>query len=429
MGTKMSVAPVVSAKEAKEGKEENSEDRIPVSNFFLVKHIVEDGDDNLTLVGTMVQKVFETDRLERSESAKAFYFEYRFNDLMADEDSGYAKRRRSEKCVRSKCTKATFQMSAPLDVDTIFDVFPFKAYKASVLVELSSSTIEEETHRVRPNLLVAKHDTRNNLSIQLPYINKMQEARTNDSQLLEDLKDKMDKMQDYDFITPFPNVEYIYDKKKKYCPKCRITFYLVQQGNSKMIEIIAPMLLISILNTLNVINDEKVENVDYIANSAAFTLTAAFILPSIFSKANRNKVFTVNTVYVFLVFVGLALSSFPDDMVGTNGFAITGVVLLWLSFFMPVISFIRFWRFQNQVSPTQGRADIDDFIERKNYKQFNHEKDNFKEHFLCVGDVPTKDKDNKYIRTDEGKYLWTDEGKYLFVEYRKERASCCLPGR
>eukprot|EP00957_Ditylum_brightwellii_P111354 8493156-Ditylum_brightwellii.AAC.1 len=327
---------------------------------------------------------------------------------MADEDSGYAKRRRSEKCVRSKCTKATFQMSAPLDVDTIFDVFPFKAYKASVLVELSSSTIEEETHRVRPNLLVAKHDMRNNLSIQLPYINKMQEARTNDSQLLEDLKDKMDKMQDYDFITPFPNVEYIYDNKKKYCPKCRITFYLVQQGNSKMIEIIAPMLLISILNTLNVINDEKVENVDYIANSAAFTLTAAFILPSIFSKANRNKVFTVNTVYVFLVFVGLALSSFPDDMVGTNGFAITGV---------------------NQVSPTQGRADIDDFIERKNYKQFNHEKDNFKEHFLCVGDVPTKDKDNKYIRTDEGKYLWTDEGKYLFVEYRKERASCCLPGR
>eukprot|EP00957_Ditylum_brightwellii_P105827 8070293-Ditylum_brightwellii.AAC.1 len=54
---------------------------------------------------------------------ECFHFEYRFNDLIADKDSGL-KQRNCE--ITKNSTKTTFQMSAPLDKDAVFDIFPFK---------------------------------------------------------------------------------------------------------------------------------------------------------------------------------------------------------------------------------------------------------------------------------------------------------------
>eukprot|EP00957_Ditylum_brightwellii_P199381 15197463-Ditylum_brightwellii.AAC.1 len=84
----------------------------------------------------------------------------------------------------------------------------------------------------------------------------------------------MDKSECYDLMTPFPKIEYFQDTKKNYCPKFKMTFYLTEEGSSKLVAIIAPMLLISTLNTLHVFNPDKPDTVDFIANAATFALTA-----------------------------------------------------------------------------------------------------------------------------------------------------------
>jgi len=461
------------------------EKKVCVRNFFLLKHIADDQDDKLNLVGTMIQNVFGTDKLDsqgvydedvvgkdicdKDNCPQAFHFGYRFNNLVADEDSGYAKVRRLERT--KTATKATFQMSAPLDVDVVFDYFPFKAVTATLLVELSTCTNKDETQRIRPNLLLAKKDRRNNVSVQTPYLEDGDwvrkkslfsfrsipqvlwnsddydsdddldnEGESNDTETrseggsnniesqsegesnkisgrkkIEALKDKMDKMKSYDFITPFPKVEYLYDENKKYCPKCKLTFYLVEVDNSKLVEILAPVFLISILNTLNVINtDTDIDIVDYIANSATLALTAAFfILPNIYSKANRTKSFTNNTAYVILVFLGLSLSSFPEALIGTRACAFVGMILLWSSFFMPLVSCFLFWVFQNKISPKKGIYEINDFTQSGDYKPFNYEKDiNYKEHFLLVEDDATK-------KEKDGLYKSKTWGKVTHIKYRK----------
>eukprot|EP00957_Ditylum_brightwellii_P087423 6654309-Ditylum_brightwellii.AAC.1 len=93
-------------------------------------------------------------------------------------------------------------------------------------------------------MLLASTDKRNGISIQPPYLKTLtSEGKHNwfsfkprylktpcgsvDKQI-DMLKTKMDKVIDYDFVTPFPKVEYIIDHKKKHCSKCRLTFYLVE---------------------------------------------------------------------------------------------------------------------------------------------------------------------------------------------------------
>jgi len=465
----------------------HKEDKIPVRNFFLLKHIADDGDDKLNLVGTMVQNVFDTDKYlldedvcDEDDCPKAFHFDYRFNDLMADEGSGFVKTRRVEKNETS--TRTTFQISAPLDVDVIFDVFPFKAVTATLVVELS--TTAEDKKRLRPNLLIAQKDKRNNVSVQRPYWarsknffsqvlwehfnldddeennekaqedlggNKETEPKDqrgnnekaqedqgeikgkeqedkgeikerglvseiekiiSDKKKIEALKDKMDRTKNYDFITPFPKVEYLYNTKKDYCPKCQLTFYLIENGDSKLVAILAPMLLISILNTLNVFSNEEggIENVDYIANSATFALTAVFILPNIFSKAKRTDLLTTNTAYVFLIFVGLSLSSFPEELVGTRGYAIAGVALLWSSFLIPLFACASFYVF----TKTIRTGEINDFINDKGFKQFNYEVDNYKDKFYSVGEIADKEGVDKLYKSKE-------RDKITHVTYRTKK--------
>uniref|UniRef100_A0A7S4T6R9 Uncharacterized protein n=1 Tax=Ditylum brightwellii TaxID=49249 RepID=A0A7S4T6R9_9STRA len=478
----------------------HKEDKIPVRNFFLLKHIADDGDDKLNLVGTMVQNVFDTNKYlldedvcDEDDCPKAFHFDYRFNDLMADEGSGFVKTRRVEKNETS--TRTTFQISAPLDVDVIFDVFPFKAVTATLVVELS--TTAEDKKRLRPNLLIAQKDKRNNVSVQRPYWarsknffsqvlwehfnldddeennekaqedlggNKETEPKDqrgnnekaqedqggnnekaqedqgeikgkeqedkgeikerglvseiekiiSDKKKIEALKDKMDRTKNYDFITPFPKVEYLYNTKKDYCPKCQLTFYLIENGDSKLVAILAPMLLISILNTLNVFNNEEggIDNVDYIANSATFALTAVFILPNIFSKANRTDLLTTNTAYVFLIFVGLSLSSFPEELVGTRGYAIAGVALLWSSFFIPLFACASFYVF----TKTIRTGEINDFINDKDFKQFNYEVDNYKDKFYSVGEIADKEGVNTLYKSKE-------RDKITHVTYRTKKCN------
>lgn len=333
------------------------EDKVPTTSFFLIKHISEE-DEKLSVVGTMIQTLYDPDKFNLSdfEDDQAF-FQYRFNEVTATADSDMLQHRRTEK--KDNFWKRTYQVKTPLETDVVFDRFPFQIVRSTLQVELSSDTTDGGQKRLRPNLHMSEAKT-NNVSIQPPPFLK-DSVRDNDRQLANAILDKMDRSQNYDFITPCPRVEFMYEVKKAYCPKYRISFYLVKSGMAKFVENVLPMLLISAMNTVCVLEKPQAENADFVSNSATFALTAVFILPNIVAQGNRQAVFTVNNLYITLIFLGLTLSSLSESMVHSRVPSITGMIILWCSLLVPICNCMLYLVERNKIL---RRGRLDDYIVR-----------------------------------------------------------------
>jgi len=318
---------------AKESKEE----KVEVRNFFLIKHITEK-DRELFAIGTFVQSSSDLNYdLEKSieELSDELFFEYRFNDLTADNNSGWVKPRRAE--LTSDTARKTYQVIAPLEIQTEYDRFPFKTVRASVMIELSSSAFAD--NRKRPTLLLHKSDKGQNVALQLPL--KRNTKGLSDNEMEKEFIKKMDKSIAYDLITPYPEVSYLYDKKKEYCPKFEVSFYMVESGISKLIGIIFPMILVAVLNTLQVLGEQP-DSGAFIANASTFALTAVVILPHIITKKKLETVFSLNNLYIMFIFTGLSLSSIPEATFESTIPAKIGMILLWVSFLAPIYGCIGY---------------------------------------------------------------------------------------
>jgi len=326
--------------------------KVPVHNFVLLK-CVRQVDSTIFLVGTFVQTVFDEngdlDLHSHEETKFLQHFEYRINDLPVKMDSEFCKKRRTERTANT--LRTTFEVNAPMDVETIFDWFPFKVSKAKMLIEMSSITTKDNKMRIRPNLLLCRSERLMNLAIQTP------EAKfdIDGSEIpltvnRETVLDKMDQCGCYDFVSPLPKLWYLYDKKKRYCPKFEVSFYLVEAGESKFVQIIFPMLLIATLNTIRIASGEDISPSGFLGNASTLGLTAVFILPSIVTKVRRPQYFTINNIYIALIFIGLTLSSVSETLVGTNIYALLGMSIVWISFVFPIyhaFKYNQFWRKMN----------------------------------------------------------------------------------
>jgi len=313
---------------------------VKVRNFFLIKHLKETN-GGLSVVGTFIQSLFDDDSIMQHDcengkdmSTENLFFAYRMNDVTADNDSGWVKDRRIE--ATEKRLRKTLQVNAPLEISTEYDIFPFKTVRASVLIELSSSSLRDQ--RKRPTLLLHKSSKGDNISIQLPP------TLTSEQELTEN----MNKSLSYDFITPYPDISYFYDKNKEYCPKFEVSFHLVEYGISKFIGSVFPMILIAVLNTLQILSNNA-DSASFILNASIFALTAVFILPSITTKSRIEYVFSLNNVYIAVVFIALSLSSVPEDTFDTNIPAKAGMVLLWFSFFAPIYALVGYYNFRRGI--------------------------------------------------------------------------------
>jgi len=352
--------------------EKKKEKKISVRNFCLVKRIV-DCDDGLALVGTLIQTIVNPVDDE--------FFQYRFNDLTAVVGGDMIQERtpsndkiqkRTPEIHESKTSNdksqgkaektMIYQMKAPLVLDIVDDLFPFRIVQASLTMELSKRKLTESDLMLRPNIQVAesKENKTDNVSLQRPEVKEGEEG--NEDKIIAALKNKLEASKKFDLITPFPRVEYICEEKgnEKYCAKLRMTFFMAEEGISQVIEVIAPMLLIATLNTLHVLNNDVAAN-DYIANSATLALTAVFLLPSIKDVSNKTRWVTANNLYIVLVFIGLAFSSFPEDMIGTKAVAITGMVFFWVSFLVPFVNTLKYLGY----SGGKHGGKIDDFLQKK----------------------------------------------------------------
>ncbi|CAJ1946550.1 unnamed protein product [Cylindrotheca closterium] len=398
------------------------EKQLNVHNFFLIKHIVDDREakDELNLIGTMVQHVFRgkdameedvftsknyhdavgriaedtqshsfgfglaaggsnhstdlnsLDTLDHADAKEEtpIMFKYRFNDAKADKQNLDLRRTEiHETRDLGKDYRHTLQVKAPLELDVVFDAFPFKVKTATLMIELSTFTSSDCKTRLRPNIIVHRKEKRIMFGIQKdpnassskkskkihPAVAVYQSLSGRETALFEQAKEKIDKSYVYDFVSPFPNITYLFDNSaKKYCPKYSIQFLLVEDGMKKFFEIVFPMLLIAAMNHLNVVNAVKairngnemeVEAVDYLNNSATLALSVVVFLPTMIGTSRFHSIFQVNNLYISTIFVALALSSLPYAVVETTIPAQVGTYLFWASFLFPVVNGFRFWRF------------------------------------------------------------------------------------
>jgi hypothetical protein len=381
-----------------------------VHNFFLMKHVVDDG-DGLVVVGTFIQHAFSgpNDELKLDD----LRFGYRFNDETADEDSGLVKHRRTEKHETNMGTlhRHTFQVRAPLEVSVELDYFPFKVVSAKLLVELSTFTTEDSKTLLRPNLIVHKSDKPNMFCVQKDQL------VPSEGSILEQAKDKMDKAETFDFISPFPKVSYLYDTNKKYCPKFMLKFLMVEDGMKRFVEIVFPMFLIAGMNTIHVLNpDEEQDVVDYLANSATFALSVLVFLPTMVGSSRRQNLYTANNLYIMFIFLALLLSSIPQGLVVDNNvFALMGLALYWASFLFPLVNGYRYLKF---ISFAKKDANENHFWPHANKNPYKVSKDDAEDSFIKVEDIVYMDES---ART-EMEYTLRKVHKFQILEFARTSA-------
>ncbi|CAJ1948553.1 unnamed protein product [Cylindrotheca closterium] len=331
------------------------EELVNVHHSFVMKHISDSDGDGLVVTGTFVQYVFcsnedliesENNKNEEEEDGsdiKGVHFEYRFNDTSAEDEKYFVQYQGveiQEHTDMGKLFKHSYYIKIPLALDVKLDCFPFRVISASLLVELTTFTTDDKKLRVRPDLMVHKRDKTNMFSIQ-PDL-----WREDSRSPMQQANDIMDQSENYDLVSPFPRVSYIYNSQKNYCPKFRVQFLMVQNGTKKLLEILVPMVLIAALNTFHVMGGEVTDIPDYTGNSANFALSVLIFLPTISSGTGHiQTLWRASNMYIITIILALALSSVPYEWVGFNHIASAGMILYWVSFLFPIINCLRYVRF------------------------------------------------------------------------------------
>jgi len=314
--------------------------KVPVRNFMLLKHMREE-DGIPFLVATFQQNLYNVNEemgLDRDDTENAKFFEYRMNDVPANAENGWLSVRRTER--NGSILTTTFQVDAPMALEVEFDRFPFKIARASIMIELSSFTTCNDGIRLRPNILLCRRERLMNLAIQTP---EGFDSKGGDYSNIKAVDEKMDKCLNYDFITPLPKLDFLYDAKKEYCPKMHLSFGMVQSGGLKFVQIVLPICLIAVVNTMLVLDNAEITNSNFLVTASILALTFIIILPSITAGSTTQRLLTLKNVYSMLIFVGLALSTVRGPNVDTNIYAISGMFILWASFLIPISSATSFY--------------------------------------------------------------------------------------
>lgn len=376
-----------------------SDDIFPVHNLLRVKHIKDNPDEEngLLFIGSCTQTVNMTpgmDLYEKSEEVEKNYFPYRINEEVADDENGFMKVRRKEG--NDNIYSTTFTVRAPLAVHTVFDKFPFRIAKASITIELDAVFDKEEKKRIRPELYLDLKHKCANVAIQ--------QTETSTHKIV----DKLDQTNNYDFVTPYPEVYYKmkldHHGNNSGFSKFVVSFYFIESGFSKFIEIVFPMLLIYFMNIINVSMNHITAPEDYLANSATFALTVVFLLNNVITKSRREEIFNVNTMYVLLIFISLMLCSIPEKFLATDHNlakvlshkymfdthhllpAEVGGYLFGFSFFIPFCNFVRFlYKCRDIKSLCPSRKDFTN----KDARPFNSLTHKYMEYFSPVASLIT----------------------------------------
>ena len=133
---------------------------------------------------------------------------------------------------------------------------------------------------------------------------------------------ELDGMQNYDVINPNPTVEFVLDSKRKkdkiltvYVPKVRLTWYCERDYFQSFMNIVMPVLFITVGTIGNSLMISGWQNADYewqpdyLANAFGLGLTLVFLIPSISDSTSIRNEFTTNHSLIVVLFMGIILST------------------------------------------------------------------------------------------------------------------------
>lgn len=212
--------------------------------------------------------------------------------------------------------------------------------------------------------------------------------------MTQKIMDKMDRTIKYDFITPYPEICYV--TKRSVCSKVEISFHLVEFGTEKFLPVVLPLFLIFFLNLINVSFNSTTDSLDYLANSATLALAMVFLVGNI-----NNGLFTTS------IFISLMLCSIPEEFLVNNTTtskvlafffgkndrlpAQMGCWIFGLSFFVPLINFINFYRKCRAIK--YCCPPMEDFIDmEKEAKPFKVFTGKFEEYFSPIASLISEHK-------------------------------------
>ncbi|VEU36815.1 unnamed protein product [Pseudo-nitzschia multistriata] len=360
------------------------DNKLKVVNTLLLQSIRDDESrDNggLVMVATLVQRVFTPEEMKVDSKGQVdgedIYFPYRFNEIPVNVEK-----------IRTRCLKgkknrkiigvvSTFQAIIPLQVETILPCFPFQISVGKVSIELSSVTFGEGI-TYRPDLQLHTKEPRHNFCINnleahvshskiLDNITSREEKMQKQKEKKKDwfkILEKIDKSENYDFVSPYPQIYYQYDKRKNYCPRFVLSFIVNKYSFACFVRFILPMFLVTIIATLNAVHDfmEGMDVGGHLQVTSALTLTVVFILPDIMDSSYQNKILTSGNSIVLVYFFGMLLSSIPrhsfdGEVSASQLYAIPeliGVVLMGCSLCFPIWHACVYYRITTKI---QSQAD------------------------------------------------------------------------
>jgi len=331
-----------------------------VYHTFVIKSI-SDIEDNIYLIATGIQKCLIPINHE-TELNNHLHFDYRINNEASTED--YIKERKvktvkvlteSDNPKFKVATVTTNAMKLPLQIKMILNHFPFRLYKASVKIELTSKQISYNNSHItlRPDFVYQDKDNYQNLI----------RVNNNDSSAIglkphyDDLFDVMDKTKKFEILTPIPNIYGVPQKKDKqhtnetveYTPIIEIGFYIYEPVLEAFFNMIAPLFMILLLmtSTILIVMDET----SYLGIMCGIILAVVFVMKDIRRPTTRSK-FSTTDLYIILFLLGLSVCSIS---VAYPLLKFIGVVISWLSNIVPIIGYFKYRDITNKIIKNSNR--------------------------------------------------------------------------
>jgi|UniRef100_A0A6C0IVG4 hypothetical protein len=315
-----------------------------VYHTFVIKSII-DNEDRVQLIVTGIQKCLIPVKYE--DSLSNLQFKYRINDDASTDDYIMERKTKTVPVINStdfnRATVTTNAMKLPLEVNIILNNFPFRLYKASVKIELTSKQVDKEDNShvtLRPSYVYQDKGTYQNL---IRVNNKDRNAIGSDPDY-SNLLDAIDKTKSYDILTPIPFIYSVPDEKSKedesknieYAPVVEIGFYLYEPVLESFFKMIAPLFMIMLLMTSTVLID--MDEISYLGMMGGIILAVVFVIKDIRRPSARSKT-TTTDIYIYLFLTGLSLCAIG---VFHPLLSIVGLGISWLSNIIPVIGYFRF---------------------------------------------------------------------------------------
>eukprot|EP00729_Bicosta_minor_P015592 gene15592-34690_t len=186
---------------------------LAVMHKLMAKSLEDNNEGDVYLVGTMINTVAGIDTEREDFNINRF----RINDLTATDEMIDVRRKVP---ATGFGMRTTMNVRIPLKKEIVFGVPPY----CSALVEMQTSSIThdgeekddgfEHVSEVRPNIYVNKMDER-----ELFVVRKWQE---------------LNQMDQYDLITEAPRIEVEFETKAMYCPKYKVSFYMLGRLQSAL---------------------------------------------------------------------------------------------------------------------------------------------------------------------------------------------------